>query len=370
MHGLVVVDKNHQVLRPSIIWCDSRAVAIGDQALDALGTDYCLSNLLNSPGNFTASKLKWVKENEPAIYEKIHKIMLPGDYIALKMSGTISTTETGLSEGILWNFKKNETAQKLLNYYGIDQDLLAPTQPTFGHQAELTAQAAETLGLAKGTKICYRAGDQPNNAFSLNVLHNGEIAATAGTSGVVYAVSNEVVYDQQSRVITFVHVNHGESNPSYGILLCLNGTGIAYQWLRRLVGGLDYPKLNSLAEQAPAGADGLNWYPFGNGAERVLGNRELNSTLNGLNFNRHSVDHMVRAVQEGIVYSFRYGCDVIRDMGVPLTSIKVGHANMFLSQLFAQTVADNLNVPLKSTTQMVHKVQPEEPVLVPVFTAF
>ena len=347
MHGLVLIDKEQQVLRPSIIWCDSRAVDIGNKAFNQLGADYCLSNLLNSPGNFTASKLRWVQEREPMLYQKAYKMMLPGDYIAMKMTGEISTTASGLSEGILWNFKEDQVAEELLAHYGIDQELLAPTGSTFGQQGVLSAKAADSLGLAKGTPITYRAGDQPNNAFSLNVLHHGEIAATAGTSGVVYAVSNTVSYDAASRVNTFVHVNHGAENPSYGILLCLNGTGIAYQWLRRLMGSIDYPGLNDLAAKAPIGSDGLQWYPFGNGAERVLGNLDVQSSMKGLNFNRHEGAHISRAVQEGIAYSFRYGCAIIQQMDVPLKTIKVGHANLFLSPLFAQTISNVLQVPIE-----------------------
>ena len=118
MHGLVLVDKDKNLLRSSIIWCDSRAVEIGNKAFQEIGHERCFERLLNSPGNFTASKLKWVKENEPAIYDKIYKMMLPGDYIAMKLTGNINTTSTGLSECILWDFIDNQPAKLLLNYYG------------------------------------------------------------------------------------------------------------------------------------------------------------------------------------------------------------------------------------------------------------
>lgn len=153
MHGLVVVDKNQNVLRPSIIWCDSRAAVYGNKAFTDMGEKQTLASLLNSPGNFTASKLKWVKENEPELYAKIDKIMLPGDYIAMKLSGEIKTTASGLSEGIMWNFKENAVAGTLLDYYGFERSFIPELVPTFSVQGVVNAKAAAELGLAEGTKI-------------------------------------------------------------------------------------------------------------------------------------------------------------------------------------------------------------------------
>ncbi|MCJ7776902.1 MAG: FGGY family carbohydrate kinase, partial [Sedimentisphaerales bacterium] len=292
MHGLVIVDKNHEVLRPSIIWCDSRAVEIGRRVLKSIGERKCLSHLLNSPGNFTASKLKWVKDNEPKIFSKIHKMMLPGDYIAMKMTGQIKTTPSGLSEGIMWDFKKQELADLVLEHYRIPQELVAEVVPTFSAQGELTRAAADELGLKAGTKISYRAGDQPNNALSLNVLNPGEIAATAGTSGVVYGITAEAKYDPKSRVNTFVHVNHTPKKPRYGVLLCLNGTGILNSWLKHNTGTIDYPGMNRLAESSPVGSEGLVILPYGNGAERTLENHNIGASIHGLSFNIHNRSHL------------------------------------------------------------------------------
>lgn len=341
MHGLVCVDKSKKVLRPSIIWCDSRAVAIGEQAAKDIGPDKCLKKLFNLPGNFTASKLKWVKENEPSLYAKIHKIMLPGDYIAMKMTGEIKTTPSGLSEGIMWDFKADELAEFVLDNYGISTDLVADRVGTFSVQGELTKAAADELGLAAGTKISYRAGDQPNNALSLNVLQPGEIAVTAGTSGVVYGVGDKKNYDRKSRVNVFVHVNHSKSEPRYGVLLCLNGTGILNSWLKRnFVGdGLDYPEMNKLAAQAPVGSDGLVILPYGNGAERTLENKNIGASVHGWSFNVHKKAHFLRAAQEGIVFALNYGLGIMRDMGIELKTVKAGNANMFLSPLFAEAFA-------------------------------
>ncbi len=340
MHGLVTVDAGGQVLRPAIIWCDSRAVEIGQAAATAIGEEACLKNLLNLPGNFTASKLKWVKDNEPDLYAKIHKIMLPGDYIAFKMSGDIQTTASGLSEGILWDYQKQAVADLLLDHYGIDPELIADQVPTFGRQAELSAAAAQELGLTAGTVIAYRGGDQPNNALSLNVLEPGEVAATAGTSGVVYGVSDKEDYDPQSRVNTFVHVNHQPKAPRYGVLLCLNGTGILNSWLKHNVAdGLDYPEMNQLAQSVPVGAAGLSILPYGNGAERTLQNRNIGSQICGLNFNIHSKAHVLRAAQEGIAFALRYGLDIMGQVGVKANTVRAGKANMFLSPLFGQAFA-------------------------------
>lgn len=341
MHGLVCVDKNQQVLRPAIIWCDSRAVPYGQKAFETLGEATCLSHLLNSPGNFTASKLAWVKEHEPEIYERIDKIMLPGDYIAMKMSGTICTTISGLSEGMLWDFKKNEVASLLMDYYGFDSKLIPEIKPTFSEQGRVNSWAAKELGLKEGIPITYRAGDQPNNALSLNVFNSGEIASTAGTSGVVYGVNGEVNYDPKSRVNTFAHVNHTTDQTRLGVLLCINGTGILNSWVKRVVApeGISYNDMNDLATQAPIGSSGVSILPFGNGAERMLENKEIGCSIHGVNFNLHGKHHIIRAAQEGIVFSFKYGIDIMERMGIPVQKIHAGHANMFLSPIFRETLA-------------------------------
>lgn len=341
MHGLVCVDKNQNPLRDAIIWCDSRAVPYGNRAFDALGEQQCLGHLLNSPGNFTASKLAWVKENEPAIFEQIDKIMLPGDYIAMKLSGEICTTISGLSEGMFWDFKEQQVAGFLMEYFGFAMDLIPEIRPTFSEQGRVTAQAAAELGLAEGTPICYRAGDQPNNALSLNVFNPGEIASTAGTSGVVYGVLGQVNYDPLSRVNTFAHVNYTPEQTRLGVLLCINGTGILNSWMKRNVApeGISYTEMNEFCAKVPIGAEGLSILPFGNGAERMLQNRETGCSVHGIQFNIHSKAHLLRAAQEGIVFSFAYGMEIMQQMGMEMKTIHAGHANMFLSPLFRDTLA-------------------------------
>jgi len=341
MHGLVCVDKDKNVLRPAIIWCDSRAVPYGEKAFNALGADQCLGHLLNSPGNFTAAKLAWVKDNEPDLFEKIDKFMLPGDYIAMKLSGEINTTVSGLSEGMFWDFKEKKVADFLMKYYDFNESLVPDIVPTFSVQSELSKEAAEELGLKAGTPISYRAGDQPNNAVSLNVFNPGEIASTAGTSGVVYGVLGEVNYDTKSRVNTFAHVNYSDTLTRLGVLLCINGTGILNAWVRRTVApeGISYADMNKLAAQVPIGSEGVVITPFGNGAERILQNKELGSTISGINFNKHGKQHIIRAAQEGIVFSFCYGMEIMQQMGMDIRKIHAGKANMFLSDIFRNTLA-------------------------------
>lgn len=341
MHGLVCVDKNQNVLRPAIIWCDSRAVPYGQKAFETIGEEKCLSHLLNSPGNFTASKLAWIKENEPEIFEKIYKIMLPGDYIAMRLTGEICTTVSGLSEGMFWDFKNNRVADFLMDYYGFDKSIIADIKPTFSEQGRVTAATAQELGLKEGIPVTYRAGDQPNNALSLNVFNPGEIASTAGTSGVVYGVNGKVNYDPKSRVNTFAHVNHTEEQTRLGVLLCINGTGILNSWIKRTVvpEGVSYAEMNNLAAQAPIGSGGVSILPFGNGAERMLQNKEVGCSINGVNFNLHTRNHIIRAAQEGIVFSFKYGIDIMKGMGMDVQKIHAGHANMFLSPIFRETLA-------------------------------
>ena len=347
MHGLVLIGRAGQVLRPAIIWCDSRAVETGKRAFAALGEEFCLRHLLNSPGNFTASKLKWVRENEPDIFAQIHKIQLPGDYLAFKLTGHLQTTVPGLSEGVFWDFRRQAVAQELLDYYQLSAELLPEVVDTFAVQGRLTAEAAAALGLAAGTPISYRAGDQPNNAFSLGVLEPGEIAATAGTSGVVYGISDQPTSDPQSRVNTFVHVNSTAARPRNGVMACLNGTGILNSWLRRTLGDVSYEEMNARAAAAPIGAAGLVFLPFGNGAERILENQQPNASLVGLNFNLHDRAHLLRAAQEGIVFALCYGIGIMQQAGVAVRRVRAGHANMFLSPTFREAFANTANVVLE-----------------------
>ncbi|UMQ42283.1 carbohydrate kinase [Chryseobacterium sp. Y16C] len=349
MHGLILVDKDQNLLRPSIIWCDSRAVPYGEKAFKEIGEEKCLSHLLNSPGNFTASKLAWVKDNEPEIFEKIDKIMLPGDYIAMRLSGEIGMTIEGLSEGIFWDFKNNCISEDIINYYGIPKSFFPELIPTFGIQATVSAAAAQELGLKEGTPISYRAGDQPNNALSLNVFNPGEIASTAGTSGVVYGVLDQLEYDKLSRVNTFAHVNHSEELTRLGVLLCINGTGILNSWLKHnLATSLSsYGDMNDLASLSPVGAKGLSIIPFGNGAERVLENKETNCSIHGINFNIHTKGDILRAAQEGIVFSYEYGMNIMRNIGMDIQVIRAGNANMFLSSIFRKSLAGVSNAVIE-----------------------
>ena len=347
MHGLVLVDKEGAVLRPSIIWCDSRAVEIGERAFDALGAEYCLGHLLNSPGNFTAAKLRWVQQHEPELYARIHRVLLPGDFIAYRLTDEATTTVSGLSEGMFWDFKNKQPAERLLRHWDIREALLAPRVPTFGAQGRVTPAAAALTGLAAGTPVTYRAGDQPNNALSLNVLEAGEVATTAGTSGVVYGVSDQVNYDPRSRVNSFAHVNHQPDDPRIGVLLCVNGTGILNSWVKRNFGVDDYPTMNKEAAAVPVGSAGLSLLPFGNGAERVLENRQVGARMQGLDFNQHTRGHVFRAAQEGIAFSLAYGFEIMRGMGLNARVVRAGRANLFLSPLFREAFATATNTAVQ-----------------------
>jgi xylulokinase len=341
MHGLVLVDSNRNAVRPSIIWCDSRAVPYGEIARRELGDEFCLSHLLNFPGNFTAAKLAWVKANEPQVYERAEFAILPGDYIAMRLTDSVSTTVGGLSEGMFWDFRENRISTELLDCFGIDGRILAPHGLSFGSGATLSLNAARELGLQEGVPVCYRSGDQPNNALSLNVFEPGEVAATAGTSGVVYGVLDHLACDRLSRVNTFAHVNHTAENPRIGALLCINGTGSLNSWIRNRVlnHSMSYDEMNAAASRSPVGSRGLSIVPFGNGVERMLCNRETGGSINGINFNIHSIDDVIRASQEGIAFSFRYGMDIMKEMGMDVSLIRACNANMFLSPLFRQTLA-------------------------------
>ena len=348
MHGLVLVDKEQQVLRDSIIWCDSRAVPYGDMSFDAIGEQKCLSHLLNSPGNFTAAKLAWVKEHEPHVFEKIDQVLLPGDFIAMKLTGETTTSIAALSEGIFWDFATNSLSEDVFNYFGFDKAVIPAIQPVFSAHGLLKKDIAEYLALQSGIPVSYKAGDQPNNALSLNVLDPGEVAATAGTSGVIYGVSDKATYDPQSRVNSFAHVNHTQEQQRIGVLLCINGTGILNRWIKNLAGAnSSYALLNNEANAIQPGSDGLYILPFGNGAERILNNRIVGSHIHQIDLNRHTAAHLYRAGQEGIAFAFRYGLDIMRENGMSPSVIRAGKANMFLSDVFAEAFVNATNVPVE-----------------------
>lgn len=340
MHGLVLVDKDMEVLRPSIIWCDSRAVGVGEELFKQTGEDQCIQRLLNSPGNFTLSKLKWVRDNQPELFEKVYKFMLPGDYIALNLTGVCSTTISGLSEGIMWDFSEDKPANWLFDAAGISTDLIPDVFPTFSDQGKVNAQGARETGLPEGIPVMYRAGDQPNNAVALNVLKPGEIAATGGTSGVVYAISDDASTKEGQRINCFAHVNHSAEQTRIGKMLCINGTGIQYSWMRAQVAkDLSYAQLNEMADSVKIGSNGLRVLPFGNGAERMLYNQNRGARILNLSFNRHRTEHLLRASLEGIAFAFVYGLEILKNDGVDLSTIKAGNDNLFQAQLFSNTIA-------------------------------
>jgi xylulokinase len=347
MHGLVLVDNHQNVIRDSIIWCDNRAVALGEKAFEQMGNEYCLTHLLNSPGNFTASKLAWVKQNEPEQYARIHKMMLPGDFIAMKLTGEITTTIAALSEGMFWDFKNNGLSEAVVNYYGLDAQHIPAIKNVFDTHGYVTENIANTLGLPKGIPVTYKAGDQQNNALSLNVLRPGEVAATAGTSAVIYAVSDSLQADTASRVNSFAHVNHTQEHNSIGVLLCINGAGISNSWIKNKLGASSYQEMNALAASVAPGSNGVSVLPFGNGSERMLHNKNIGAHITGLDFNRHELSHMYRAVQEGVVFAMQYGCKVLQQNDVQPTVIRAGKANMFLSDVFVDCFVNTLQVPLE-----------------------
>lgn len=348
MHGLVLVNKDQQVLHNAIIWCDSRAVSIGEKALRDMGKEKTLGYLLNSPGNFTASKLFWIKENKKEIYDQIDKILLPGDFIAMKLTGLVSTTISALSEGIFWDFKANQLSKEILHYFGFDETLFPATKSLFGSHGTINAKVADSLHLNDQVTITYKAGDQPNNAFSLNVLNPGEVAANAGTSGVIYGVSDQLKYDSESRINSFAHVNHSNEDPRIGVLLCINGTGIFNRWVKQMVGNdFNYDTINQAAARIEAGAQGLLAMPFGNGAERMLGNKIIGAHFSTIDFNIHTSAHLFKATQESIAFAMRYGLDIMRNNGINPTIIRANKTNLFLSNVFTQAFASVNNVSVE-----------------------
>ena len=348
MHGLVVLNAENKVLRNSIIWCDSRATGIGEKAFNDIGNQNCQSNLLNSPGNFTASKLAWVKQNQPHIYDQIDKVLLPGDYISGCLCHSYTTSSSALSEGIFWDFNQHGLSNDILTYFGFSKDLFPKIKPVFSSHGQIDKQIAHELGLNDQVEVTYKAGDQPNNAFSLGVLEPGEIATTAGTSGVMYGVSASLKFDPQNRVNSFAHVNHTNESIRIGVLMCINGTGILNRWLKQnFFSNLSYPEMNALGAKSPIGSNGLICNPFGNGSERIFNNKTIGGSWHNLDFNRHSNADMIRSSQEGIAFAMVYGLELLETTGIKPTHLKAGLANMYLSDIFSNAIVNASHVGLE-----------------------
>ncbi|WP_339655368.1 FGGY-family carbohydrate kinase, partial [uncultured Salegentibacter sp.] len=288
----------------------------------------------------------------PENFKKASIMMLPGDYIAAKLSETPQISTSGLSEAALWDFSKGKLATEVLDKMGLSEDFIPEIVPSFGDQATVSSAIANELGLDPDTKINYRAGDQPNNAFSLNALKPGDIATTAGTSAVMYAVSAENTFDPESRVNTFLHVNNTEKAKHNGVLLCINGSGILYQWLRKIISVgreelIPYEKLNEEAAKVEPGSKGLRFYPFGNGVERIFSNKEVNSGIENLNYNIHQPAHLIRSACEGIVFAMNYGFEVMQSIGVEGKVVRAGKDNLFLSPVFREIFVNTTQTTLE-----------------------
>ena len=265
--------------------------------------------------------------------------MLPGDFIAYKLTGEINTTRNGLAEGILWDYKNNTPANWLLEHYGIDKKLTPELVDNFTNQGLTNSKSSNETGLNIGVPITYRAGDQPNNALSLNVFDDGEVAASGGTSGVIYSITNNLSSKEPSRINHFAHVNYSDKNKSVGKLLCINGAGIQYRWLRNHSVEDSYEKMNEMASKISVGSDGISVIPFGNGAERMLNNKNIGTHLCNINLNKHTHGHLYRSSLEGIAFSFMYGMEILKKDNASINVIRAGNDNLFRSKIFANTVS-------------------------------
>jgi xylulokinase len=244
-----------------------------------------------------------------------------------------------LSEGIFWDYESDSVASWLLDYFEFSHDLVPDIVENFTPQAYISKQAAEETGLPEGIPITYRAGDQPNNALSLNVFNSGEVAATGGTSGVIYAVTDSKNSKESSRINHFAHVNYSDKNPTIGKLLCINGAGIMYRWLRNQSSAESYETMNRKASKIAIGSEGLVILPFGNGAERMLDNTNIGTQFCNINLNQHSKAHLYRAALEGIAFSFVYGMEILKNDNLAIKVIRAGNDNLFRSEIFAKTLA-------------------------------
>lgn len=338
MHGLVLVDSQFQPVRPSIIWCDGRNIQESQILAESLGLDALENRLLNKPGTLTLAKLAWVAEHEPETLAKAHTFGLPGDFIAYKLTGEWSTTKSGYSEMVGWDFGASIPFEEGFRKAGWKLPL-PEARPNLEEGAPIQKVIAEKLGLPPSARVTYRAGDQPNNAFGLGVLQQGETAISAGTSGVLYGIgdSSPGLHEGINR---FLHVNS-----QIGVLMCLNGVGSALAFARRTwFQNQSYEALSELASQAnPENCP--YFFPFGNGAERILSERAF-SGFTELDFNRHNLPELARSVFEGIAFAYRLGSEKMEKAGCLSKVVNGTESGLLKSSFFAQLLANELQVEL------------------------
>ena len=338
MHGAVLLDEKDEVLRPALIWCDQRTQAQCDWLNSRLGAQRIIELTCNPAlANFTLTKLLWVRDSEPQIWERFRRVLLPKDYVRLRMTGAHAMDVADASGTLMLDVAQRRWSEEMMAAAGLPLSCL----PKLYESPEICARVSEAgaahTGLKPGTPVVAGAGDQAGGAVGMGIVRAGAVSATIGTSGVVFAATDSPAMDVKGRVHTFCHAVPGR----WHVMGVTQAAGLSLHWLRDLLknsGDLSYDELTHEAAAVPAGSDGVLWAPYLMGERTPHLDPNARGTLTGLVAN-HTRGHVVRAVLEGVAFSLKDTFTIFEEMKIPVTSIRLGGGGA-RSPLWRQIQAD------------------------------
>jgi xylulokinase len=344
MHGLVMLDADAQVIRPSLIWCDQRSQPQVDFIHAHVGRENVLRFIANPVlTGFTLPKLLWVRDHEPANFERVRKVLLPKDYVRYCLTGDYATDVADASGTGVFDVVQREWSHDMMGALGLDRDLLPRCYESSEVTSTISRAAAEQTGLAEGTPVVGGAGDQAASAVGNGIVETGIVSCTLGTSGVVFAHMDEVAYDPQGRVHTFCHAVPGK----WHVMGVTQGAGLSLQWMRnQLMPGMDYEAMMREAATAPAGSQGLYWLPYLMGERTPHVDAQARGGWIGLTA-KHTRADLIRSIVEGVSFSQKDALDIIEGLGAPVNSVRASGGGA-RSPFWRQILADVFSKPVVS----------------------
>ncbi len=339
MHGLVILDRANDVIRPSLIWCDQRSQPQVDFINAKVGKEKVLEYTANPVlTGFTLPKFLWVRDHEPQNFERVRKMLLPKDYLRFCLTGEFASEVSDASGTAVFDVLGRRWSFEMMDALGLDRDILPAVAESSVVTAKISARAAELTGLAEGTPVVGGGGDQAASAVGNGIVEPGIVSCTLGTSGVVFAHMEEAAYDPQGRVHTFCHAVTGK----WHVMGVTQGAGLSLQWLRnQLMPGIGYDALTAEAASAPAGSQGLFWLPYLMGERTPHLDAQARGGWLGLTA-KHTRADLIRAVIEGVSYSQKDCLDIVEGLGVAVESVRAsggGARSSFWCQILADIFA-------------------------------
>jgi xylulokinase len=349
MHGVVLLDEHHQVVRPSIIWCDQRSQAQADWFTAKIGEER-LKEITCNPAltGFSVPKLLWIRDHEPAHFERMRMLLLPKDYIRFRLTGQFATEVSDAAGTLLLDVPGRHWSSEILDALHLRLDQLPTVAESHEPTTRISSEAAELTGLKSGTPVVGGGGDQAAGGVGNGIVETGIVSSTIGSSGVLFAYTDAPHLDTKGRVHTFCHAVRGR----WHVMAVTQGAGLSLRWFRdqfaayemeqSIQTGKDpYELLTQEAAAVPAGCEGLLYLPY------MMGERtpHLDPYARGVFFGltaRHTRAHMIRAILEGVAFSLRDGLEIFREMGVPSKQVRASGGGG-RSLLWRQIQADIFN---------------------------